>query len=293
MGAPSPWATRRACLRPKPPTLCAGGESFRGVHEGTPLALALASDAIIAVFFAWAGVALARRPYSRETRRAGSMFALFWFGISATGISTIVLGALAAAHSPPGLVDAVDHVSLVFFAAALVGFTSYLSFIYRGDHRADRLIVGAYGALVLWSVASAVLVPATSYHFQAWRPIVDRPPSPFSPSPAIMALLLVVPTLAGTAAYASLVQRTSDPETRRRLALVSGALVAWLLGATIVSIPALGSSTTAQLAGRAVVLAAAVLLLRAYRPERPAEVASRADPQEARAARARRLAELI
>ena len=136
----------------------------------------------------------------------------------------------------------------------------------RCDHRALVPLIAAYAALAAWSVGAAIAHPAMGYHVEAWRPIVDRSPDSFGPPPAVTAGLLVAPVVAGTAAYASLYRRAAEPEARYRILLVTSALVAWLGGVTIVSLPQLGASLWAQAGGRVAIALSAALILLAFRP---------------------------
>lgn len=258
------------------------------MDEGTALGISAVTDLAIALAYAYAGVLLLRRAYGPGSQRAGAMFALWWFGIAATGLLSMTLVLLARAGASPRAIDAVDQASLAAFALALIGFTSYVAFIHFGSYRADLVIVPGYAALVLWSLASALASPATGYHTEMWRPIVERPPS-FGPPPMLMSILLLSPLLVAAAAYASLYRRAVDADARFRVRVVTGAFVSWLVGVSIVSFP-VGGVGAAQVTGRTVILLSAALLVIAYRP--PTRVRAWLGHADAHAALARARAHL-
>jgi hypothetical protein len=237
------------------------------VEERLALGFAAMTGLVIASVYAYAGTSLARRSYEPDARRAGTMFAMWWYGIAATGIVSAAMAIFTLRGASSGLLDILDQVGLTMFTLALSGFVSYLAFIYLGRHTADWVIFPVYGALTTWSFITAAIQPATSYHVEAWRPMFERPVPSYGPSPVLMSILLLVPVVVGIAAYANLRARSQDPHARRRATIVTGALIAWLVGVSIVSLPAMGDSDVAQFAGRAFVFGSAVSLVIAFRPQ--------------------------
>lgn len=235
------------------------------MEHGLALALATVLDLAVSVGYAYAGLSITRRLRAPDGRAAIAMFATWWYGIAVTGATSIVTKHLAWGGAAPWIVDALDLVTLLAYATALVGFTSYLAFLFLGTHRLAPFIAGTYAALCAWTVGFAILHPASSYHFEAWRPIMERGAAG-GPTPAVMAILLVLPVVAGTLALGVLRARTRDKDARYRLLLVTGSLVAWLVGVAIVSLPPIANATGAQVGGRLAVLASAATIVLAYKP---------------------------
>lgn len=252
------------------------------VEDAATLRWAAATGLIISSVFAVAGTSLARRPYAPAARRAGAMFAMWWYGIAATGIASALMAVIAIRGGSPRVIDAIDQAGLAAYALALAGFVSYLAFIFLGTYAADRVIFPIYAALALWSIVASTLQPATGYHVDAWRPIIERASPSWGPSPALMAGLLLVPVVVGIAAYANLRTRAEDAAARQRASLITAALFAWLTGVSVVSVPAFADSDAAQLVGRILVFGAALLLVIASRPAGAASEASAQDDLDAR-----------
>jgi hypothetical protein len=251
------------------------------VEDEVALSAAAATSLVIALAYGYAGAMLARRPYAPEATRAGRMFALWWFGVAATAVASMASALLARAHASPALVNALDLASLAAHALALAGFLSYLGFLYLGTHVAERVVFPVYGALVLWCVAGAIVTPATGYHIEAWRPILDGPTPGVAPPMVLTAILLTLPVLGAIGAYTMLSLRVAEPAARRRARLTAGALLTWLAGAMLVSIPALGDVDAVQIAGRAIVLTSAATMVVATRAPAESRAAS-LDELEAR-----------
>lgn len=235
------------------------------VDEALAQSLAAGLDVAIAAAFAGAGVLVVRRRYVEGAKRASRMFALWWFGVAATGAGASLVRWLWDAGADPRLLDAADHLTLLTHSAALVGFTSYVSYIYLGHHKADAIIVSCYVVLASWSIASVLAAPATGYHLASGRRVMERPPS-FGPPAELTAILLVVPLLVAMVAYASLFWRSDDRRARFRIALVSAALFGWLAGVTLISLPGLVGAGEVAIGARVLILACAGILLVAYRP---------------------------
>lgn len=231
------------------------------------LGVAIATDLMVTAGYVLAGTLLWRRAHASSARRAGAMFALWWYGNAATGVASIALNVLARDHTTSLVVlDALEQLTLVFFAAGLAGFTSYVAYIYLGSHRAEWIIVPAYSLLVLWSIVNVFLTPATGVEVVGWHPHVVRDGAGFGPPITLTAMLLIVPLIGSIVAYISLFPTVQDNEGRYRITLVSGTLVVWLVSVLVVSIPASAGSDAIQLAGRAAIIASCGLIVLAYRP---------------------------
>lgn len=246
-------------------------------------------DIAIAIAYTLAGASILRRSAGSSMRRASRMFSLWWFGIGATATLSAARGVLALQGASPQTIDALDQVGLAAYAAALVGFVSYLGSIYLGRHALDAGLAIGYGALVAWSAIAASAQPATGYHVAAWRPVVERPAGGFGPPELLTALLLVAPVWIATLAYARLRSRVEDAATRRRATLVTVALVAWNVGVLAIALPAWSEAALAQAVGRALVLASAAGIFVAYQPPREGRALDEIDAALQAAERAARL----
>lgn len=236
------------------------------MEPGLALGLAATTDVAIAGAYAYAGWLVASRARASASPAGVRLFAAWWIGIALTGLASATLAILAPRGAPLLVLDWIDQASLLTYATALVGFTSYLALLFLGTHRLTLPIAAAYAALVTWSHASAYAFPATGYTIRAMRPVLERSPQAWGPAPEVMALLLVLPVVIGIGAYATLLRRETDAARRYRITLVTTALVAWLLGVIVISLPALGDVLAGQAAGRFVVLASAACIVLAYRP---------------------------
>jgi hypothetical protein len=256
------------------------------VESQTALLLLGATDLAVAGAFAYVGLAFARRPQSGEGRLAARLFRVWWFGIALAGVGAALASMLASRDADPRHLDAVNLASLAAYAAALVGFVTYLDYLYRGSHRLLVPVAAGFAALVAWSVVDGLANPATGYALTAWRPVPIRAAS-FGPPPALTAALLLIPTLASVVAYASLLRR-APAAACARIRLVSLSLALWLAGAGVTSFPGLGDRLDVQALGRGLIVLAAFGVLRAYGSAPP-----RASAEARRDRLAARVAELI
>lgn len=261
------------------------------VDRDVTLGVALVTDLLVTAGYIAAGTLLWRKAHASSARRAGAMFALWWYGNAATGVASVAFNLLAHDHTTPlAVLDAVEQLTLVFFAAGLTGFTSYVAYIYLGSHRAEWIIVPAYSLLVLWSLTNVLLTPAIRVEVVGWHPHVGRDGAGFGPPLTLMAMLLIVPLIGSIVAYVSLYRSIRDHEGRYRITLVSGALIMWLVSVLAVSVPATADSDAVQFAGRAAIIASCGLIVLAYRPT--VRVRAWLGEDDARAQLARKLSQL-
>lgn len=231
-----------------------------------------AAGLLAAALFVYVGVRNAGRDATDgPSRLALRQFAAWWFGLAAYTLVGAARSALAAA----GQLDLGLHVALEILGyaplcVALWGLLSYLVFIYAGTQRWQPFIVGYH---VVLGVGLSLLLFRTqprAVAAEAWRTqLVDA--HPLEGAPLVLVVLAILgPVMLGAIGYAALYPRTRDRQVRRRIALVSGALLLWF------GLSAFGASAQAgwegwPLVARALGLGATLLLILAFRDGRPVD----------------------
>lgn len=238
------------------------------------LAAAALVDAAIVVIFLHVAWLVARRPSSARSRRATLAFSVWWAGIGVTILANAAKEAVAAAgvHDVPAVVAVLDAFQFAYVAAlvaAVGGLVAYLTYLFTGSRRSFGPIAAfyvAYGIAALWLVAR--MRPdgvAPGKWFVQWS---YAEPQAGGSLLLLMVLLLLLPQIGAAAAYLSLRRRVADGAVRYRAGLVGWSLLLWQGIQLAAPFLQLGRFEWWQAGGRLVGLAAAVVVLLAYRPPR-------------------------
>lgn len=196
-----------------------GAEFIANAFLGLPLSIA----------YLIVGGKLHRRSYV-ESRPPLAWFAAFWVGIGAYGLaeSAWSLAYLARVDAlPVGLL--VLHVKIVGSVIAFAGLVTYLLTIHAADRRIVSVTVGAYGVIL-----------ALTETYYSWRAPIAQVPGVWGmrllysvnethPWWTLVLVMLLLPPLLATFAYARLLRHAKEPETRYRIALTSASLALFFL----------------------------------------------------------------
>lgn len=236
-----------------------------------PLATAAFVDLCIAATLAWVGATLSARGLAPEPRRANQAFTAWWFALGAGFLLNAFWEASAAwsLHDDPGYAGflvATDYVYVLSLIVAVWGILYYLVYLRTG--RAGLFwpltaFYALYAAAALYGVARA---QPTGLNVATW--FVGWNYGRLATEGALylaLLLLLIVPELGALVAYARLRRRTSDPEQRRRIAVVAGGIFALIFLPVLADAAGLGRFEAWQAGGRFISLGAALAIVRAYR----------------------------
>lgn len=236
----------------------------------TLLAAALV-DLGIALTLLFVGWRVWRRTRSPSgARAAAAAFATWWVGLAVTVLANalreLVAGlGLEGASFVPGFA-LVLHLALVAgLVASVWGLLYYLVYVFSGRRGAFwplAAFYAAYGAVaawLVWGMRPDGFVPGK--WFVGWS---YAKPTVGGPLLVVMTLLLLLPQLGSAAAYGTLWFRAPEGAMRRRVALVSVALIVWLGSSLVAPFLQLGRFEWWQAGGRLVGLAASLVILYAY-----------------------------
>lgn len=202
--------------------------------------------------------------------RAARAFIVWWWSLGAylglVGLSG--LAAVAGVRALPVFL-AVRIVSFPLLAASAWGICTYVLYLFTG-RRVVFTITTIYAVLAGFAFALQTWIDAPSSVVVGDWSAGLAPPADRTLLNAVYAFF-AIPLIASTLAYASLFARVRDPMQRYRIALVSGSILAWVVGgfAGASSGNALAQFVTVTLLG----LVAALAVLLAYKP--PAFVVAR------------------
>ncbi|HEX2021987.1 MAG TPA: hypothetical protein VHH36_04695 [Candidatus Thermoplasmatota archaeon] len=156
-------------------------------------------------------------------------FSLFWFGVGFFGVSDGVFSLAVPLFDPPlafGLTILV--LKSVLGCVGFAGLLYALLYVYTG-RRATLPLVVAYAVVLLLVLASYFAAEPVGQEAQAWRSGLVYARSD-APGGTIAAVLLFLPPLLGSLAYAALWRRASERGQRRRILAVSAAFAAFFGG---------------------------------------------------------------
>lgn len=220
----------------------------------------------------------------------------WWWGL---GAYLGMLGALDllafVGVAPYALFLAARIVGVALLGLCAWGFSTYVLYLYGGASRLLFRLTALYGALAaLAFYAETWIDRPTSVAVSAWSSGLAPPADPRLLQGVYV--FFAIPLVASILAYASLFFRVRTPLQRYRIGLVSGSLLAWVVGGFLGASSG-GAAEFVAVTLLGLVAAGAVLL--AYRP--PRWVLARVDPESeaARLMRQRRtqmqnrLAELV
>lgn len=219
-----------------------------------------------AALFALVGAISRRgRAGDEDTRKAGAAFSAWWAGFAlltlANAAKSFAAG-LGATSVPVHVALAI--VGYAFLCVALWGLTSYLAFIYRGKHDLQPAIRAYFAALFVLLLGVLTWTHPIAVETEGWTATLVNE-RPLTGAPLLLTLLAILgppPVLA--AAYARLYKRASDPAAKRRIALVSGALVVWFGLSILANATALATIAWWPLAARGLAMVSTLALLYAY-----------------------------
>lgn len=232
--------------------------------------LALATSAL----YAYVGRLTLSRPAGEpDGRLAIRLFAVWWFGLAVV----TVVGAGRALLAAAGILDLPLHTALGFGAllplvAALWGLLYYLLYIYTGNRRFFWPVTVAHAAILVYFTYLTLWLRPTGVVVSDWSVTTSNANELAGPALGFALFLILGPVLIAALGYGSLIFRTTDPTTRYRVGMVSGAFLLWFGSAGLAVATGLGLPVEQggwywwPLAARAIGLFSTLLILGAYRP---------------------------
>lgn len=229
-------------------------------------------DLLIAALFVYVAMIVARRSTSAKAHRASLAFAAWWGGVGVTIFTNALREGLAAGglHNAPAaraLLDLWQYVYVVALVVAVAGLVYYLVYLYTGNGRWFWPLVAFYSAYGLTALALiARMQPAgvtPGKWFVTWAYVNPQAGGAIF---LVLVLLLLLPQIVGSALYLSLRRRLQDPMGRYRVTMVGGAILVWQSIQLLAPFVRLGQFEWWQAGGRLMGLAAALIVLAAYRP---------------------------
>lgn len=239
-----------------------------------PLATAALVDVCIAATLAWVGVTLSGRDLEPASRRANRAFAAWWHALAAGFVLNALWEASAAwsLHERPSynsFLIATDYVYVLSLVVAVWGILYYLLYLRTGRSRLFwplTLFYAAYAAVALYSMYR---VRPTGLNVATWFVGWDYASLATEGTLyAVLLALLLLPELGAIVSYAMLARETSDAGQRRHILVVAAGIFALILLPVLADAAKLGRFEAWQAGGRFISLAAALVIVRAYRKGR-------------------------
>lgn len=229
--------------------------------------------------FLHVGLRAIPRRVSAENQLARQAFGAYW---AALGAYTAMLGAMdllaAAGHAPFPLFLAVRLVSLPFLVVSVCGAAYYFLHLFTGDQRWVWPIA-FFGAALLVGITYFVADrEPIGVAVGAWRTDIQYANPYETPVFNVLVLLLALPPIVGSLAYLTLAPALRG-DARRRAVMVGASILLWSLAALVARLGE-GSDLVQLLARPVLGVAAAAIVVRAYRPTGPPRVRA-ADPADA------------
>lgn len=232
---------------------------------------------VSAALYIWVARIVLAKGVEGEAKRANTMFALWWIALAFLYLAAPFYSLPPQVFGYEDLALAVTllNVLLLVIVAAIWGLVYYLVYLYTGNAKWFWPIAAGYFAL------GGILLYAVAYlhpiGFQA-DGTLQFEHQQLSGAPAIaLGLLFSLPVVLAALAYGSLFFRVKEPGPRYRIGMVAGAFILQFGWSTVSSLLQLQrrypGSITLALAGNALGIVAAVIILLAFRP--PAAIRAR------------------
>lgn len=221
---------------------------------------------LAAAVYAYVASRLPRAAEDARSRRALSMFALWWYALSVNialvGV-TYLLGAFDLLTLEMQVVDA--HLQRALLCVSMVGLMHYLTYLLSGRDLLVPIAVfyGAYYVLITWAL---IAQRPDGLFVGEWRTDLTYAGAEIPALRLVGLGAILLPPVAASLAYFRLFFRVEDPLRRWRIALVSGAIVLWWAIAVLAGQRAALSDTPLQVLNRLLSLVAAFGVLAAYAP---------------------------
>lgn len=236
-----------------------------------PTLLVAASFAFATAFlYAYVGRVVHRRDVEGDARLAARLFAIFWYAISLVGFTTALTLSLAwLDRADPVVILALSQAIYLLLSIGLWALLYYFAYLFFGSPRLLWPISVFYAAFYVWTLyLFAASGAPVGVDVTAWTATLrfSDPIPPHSPAVALFGILLLVPPLAGVLAYASLWFRVRNRTQRYRIGMVAVTIFLWFGASLVVTLQQAGGADWWQLTSRLLGIAAAALVVFAYRP---------------------------
>jgi len=223
--------------------------------------------------YVYVGRLVLARSLPAEARRANVAFATWWWSF---GIVEFLLAAylLPAALGLRDLALAVTliNILLVLYAVAVGGLFYYLVFLYTGSSRAFWPVVLAYGAFALGLLYLVAWMQPMGFDDSTGLASLTFTRELQGAPTIVLGLAFSLPVVLAALGYGSLYWRTREPTPRFRIAVVALSFMGWFGWSATSSALQLSarfpSSRILLFVNSGIALAAALLVVAAYRPPR-------------------------
>jgi hypothetical protein len=224
---------------------------------------------LTAAVYTWVGLKVGRPGLEPDELRAVRMFKLWWHSLAAlTYVSAafLLLGAF-------GTIDLAIFVSLLYVELGVIclafwGLAYYLAFLFtgkRGWFVPLGIFYTAFLVLLFYLIVKSQPIGVTT---ERWQVSIKYAHENLLGTGASLVFLFLFlgPQVIGAIAYFTLYFRTDDPWARYRIGMVSLSLLAWFGSSIAAGLLGASQDESWMLASRVISLAAALVILMAYRP---------------------------
>ena len=227
-------------------------------------------DAATGILYAYVGVRLGARSLEGEAARAWRAFRAWWFCIvGLVGIDAARGFATAAGWTSGGAgfqaAVALHFAYVVLLCVSLWALLYYVLYLTTGRRQWFWPLAAFYAAWGVAAFAYAWTHEPVRVQAYDWYTVVEYRVPATDPLAAVMFVLLLLPQVVGALAYGLLALRADEPDARRRIAVVSLSLVAWLGWNLVGDVLQWWDVASWEVSRRVLGLAAAVAILGAYR----------------------------
>lgn len=223
---------------------------------------------VSAVVYGIVGLQLSKRVVQDSASNfAWKLFTLWWFGLAVstlTGFIFSLLGAIGRTILP--VYVALSYVNLLISCIALWGLLYYLIYLFTGNTRILVPLSAFYLFYFVLLVYYLTVSTPNGVEVGRWTTSLKFLFPLTGPVIVLILLLLVLPQIFGALAYFTLFFRVEERTQKYRILLVSLSLVTWFGLALLAQAIGFAEEDWWQVASRAIGLAAAFVILMAYRP---------------------------
>jgi hypothetical protein len=223
---------------------------------------------VSAAVYGMVGFQLSRRVVSNSASNfAWKLFTLWWFGLGFSTLIAFVFSLLGVIGRPllPVFV-ALTYLNLLISCIALWALLYYLIYLFTGKTGILIPLSAFYLFYFLLLVYYITVSTPNGVEVGRWSTSLKFLYPLTGPLIIIVLLLLVLPQIFGALAYLTLFFRVKERTQKYRILLVSLSLVIWFGLALVAAASGIADQDWWQVLSRAIGLAAALVILMAYRP---------------------------
>lgn len=218
--------------------------------------------------FTFVGRTVRRKNVQERDRDALNAFGWWWYGLAALSFYPALVNVLAVfGQLDLNLIVSFLYVLLGILCAALWGLVYFLFYLFSGSRMLRNYLGLFYGVYYFCLVYLVVSANPTSFVVGDWGVRIQYE-NELSGSPVslLLGLFLLLPPIVGTLAYLYLGLKIKEALVRYRVGMVGGAIFVWFCSSLVASFLHLNEISWWGFVSRSISLAAALIVLAAYRP---------------------------